>query len=105
MQAGDLDQRITIEERIQGQDEYGQPVDSWEPVGTFWAAVQPLQGREYIAAMAAVSEVTARIRMRYRPGVDSSMRVKHGADTYGIESVIHVKSGRQELQLMCTRVL
>lgn len=110
MQAGRLDQRVSIErfdyvrdsngEVIQDPDT-GEVSQEWVTQATCWAAVEPLQGREFIAAMATQSETTARIRMRYRPGIDSTMRVKHGADTYGIEAVIHVKSARRELQLMC----
>jgi head-tail adaptor len=33
--------------------------------------------------------------------VTAAMRVVHGADAYDISSVIHVKSARAELQLMC----
>lgn len=102
MRAGTLDQRIVIERLEQGQDALGQPINAWVPVFTVWAAVEPLQGREYIAAQAVQSEVEARIRMRYRPGVTAAMRVKHGADLYGITAVIHVKSAKQELQLMCS---
>lgn len=104
MRAGSLDQRVTIEQRTEAVDDWGQPIDSWAPLATVWAAVEPLQGREFIAAMAEQSEVTARIRLRYRPGINGAMRVKHGSDTYGISAVIHVKSGQRELQLMCKRV-
>lgn len=101
MKAGNLDQRIVIERLVKGVDPIGQPINAWEPVFSVWAAVEPLQGREYIAAQAVQSEVEARIRLRYRPGVTSAMRVIHGADTYSITSVIHVKSAKQELQIMC----
>ena len=54
-----------------------------------------------IAAQAAQSEVTARIRMRFRPWMTSQDRVIHGGTTYGIESVIDVRSEHRELVLMC----
>ena len=102
MRAGDLNQRVVLERRIQSQDSSGEPINTWLPVGTFWAAVEPLRGREFIAAAAVASEITARIRLRYVPGgVTSAMRVVHGADVYDIQTAIHVKSGRRELQLMC----
>ncbi len=104
MRAGALDQRIVIERQENTYDRYGQPITEWVMHHAAWAAVEPLQGREYVAALAAVSEVTARIRLRYVAGIDSTMRVIHGADTYGIESVIHVRSAQRELQLKCRRV-
>ena len=39
--------------------------------------------------------------MRYRPGVTPADRVTHEGHTYGIESVIDVRSARRELVLMC----
>ena len=102
MQAGKLDQRVTIQRLVEGVDDYGQPINEWQDVGSYWAAVEPLQGREFVALQAAVSEITARVRMRWVPGIHATMRVIHGAVTYGISAVIHVKSARRELQLMCT---
>lgn len=51
--------------------------------------------------MSAQSEVTTRIRMRYRPGITSADRVIHEGTTYGITSVIDYKSANRELVLMC----
>ena len=86
MQAGQLDQRISVERFTSTTDPLGQPIEEWAPAFTAWAAVEPLVGREYLAAQAAVSEVTAKIRLRYRPGVTS---------------VADVRSGGRELVLMC----
>lgn len=66
MQAGRLDLRVTVE-RFTTTHSWGQPIEKWAPLFTCWASVEPLVGREYIAAQAAQSEVTARIRMRFRP--------------------------------------
>ena len=105
MKAGDLDQRVTVERQQGGFDELGQPLpDTWAPLFTCWAAVEPLTGREYIAASAAVSEVTARIRMRFRPWMTAEDRVIHNGTTYGIESVIDVRSEHRELHLMCKAI-
>lgn len=105
MKAGRLDQRVTIQRRTEEVDDWGQPLPSaWADHASVWAAVEPLSGREFIAAQAAMSETTARITMRWIPGIDSGMRVIHGADTYGIDTVIHLKSARRELQLMCKRM-
>lgn len=104
MKAGDLDQRVTVERFTSTQDELGQPIESWAPLFTCWAAVEPLTGREYLAAQAAVSEVTARIRMRFRPWMTAQDRVIHNGTIYGIESLVDVRSGHRELVLMCKAV-
>ena len=105
MKAGQLDQRVTVERLQGGVDELGQPLpDTWAPLFTCWAAVEPLVGREYIAAQAAVSEVTAKIRMRFRPWMTAEDRVIHDGTIYNIVSVIDVRSENRELVLMCKAV-
>ena len=105
MKAGQLDQRVTVERLQGGVDELGQPLpDTWAPLFTCWAAVEPLTGREYLAAQAAVSEVTAKIRMRFRPWMTAEDRVIHDGQVYGIEAVIDVHSSRRELHLMCKAI-
>lgn len=104
MKAGQLDQRVTLEQLVEGQDEAGQPFTDWVPVFDAWAAVKPLTGREFIAAQAAVREITARVKMRYRPGVTAADRIVHDGTTYSVTSVADVHSSRRELHLMCKAV-
>ena len=104
MRAGTLDQRVTLEQRVEGQDAAGQPFEDWLPVFDAWAAVAPLRGREVIRAdaVAAISDVL--VKLRYRPGVTPAMRVRHGSDTYNIAAVINVNSANREIELLCKRV-
>ncbi len=104
MKAGDLTERVTVERFTATYDELGQPIEAWAPLFTCWAAVEPLTGREYLAAQAAVSEVTAKIRMRFRPWMTAQDRVIHNGTTYGIESLVDVRSENRELVLMCKAV-
>ena len=104
MKAGDLTERISVERFTSTEDELGQPIESWAPLFTCWAAVEPLTGREYLAAQAAVSEVTARIRMRFRPWMTAQDRVIHNGTIYGIESLVDVRSGNRELVMMCKAI-
>lgn len=82
------------------RDDYGQPVDTWVEVTTVWAAVEPLQGREYFAAMAENADVTTRIRIRYRAGIDRTMIARYKGIEYDILYVINPKMANVELQLM-----
>ena len=104
MKAGQLDQRVTVERFTSTEDELGQPIEAWAPLFTCWATVEPLTGREFIAAQAAQSEVTARIRMRFRPWMTAEDRVIHNGTTYNIVSLVDVRSENRELVLMCKAV-
>jgi len=82
-------------------DSYGEPLDDYVPVATVWAAIEPLRGREYFAAMSEHAEVTTRIRIRYRNDVDRTMLVQHGDTEFEILHIIYPEFNRRELQLMC----
>lgn len=101
MNAGQLDQRVSIERQVSTQDEIGQPINAWLPIVSCWASVLPISGREYFAAAAMQASVTTRVTMRFRPGITAADRIKHGDKVYGIESVIDHRSARRELVLMC----
>ena len=100
MNAGRLDKRITIERMESGQDELGQPIEGWISTYSVWASIEPLQGREYIAAMAAQAERTVRIRLRYLPGIVPTMRVVYQGRVFSLTAVINVREENRELQLM-----
>jgi SPP1 family predicted phage head-tail adaptor len=101
MNPGQLDQRVSIERFTSEQDELGQPVQAWTPLCTVWAAVEPQAGREFVAAGAAQSELTTKIRIRYLSGITSGDRVTHEGKVYDIQSVIDYRSAGREIVLMC----
>ncbi len=101
--AGKLRHRITIERKTHEQDPTtGSLTPSWSPVAQgIAAAVEPLSGREFIAAAQTKSTVTARITIRYRDGITAAMRVIHGSTTYNISAAIpDPNTGREWLTLM-----
>lgn len=106
MRAGELRHRITIQEFVEQVDEYGTPIGSgWQDVATVWAAVEPIQGREYILLQNTQSELTTRVRIRYRPGIKPAMRVVYGTRIFDIQAVIDFEERHVELQLMCKEVI
>lgn len=98
-----LNKRITIlrPSNPDDTDEYGEPINGPVPVATVWAAIEPLRGREFFAAMTENAEVTTRIRIRYRKDVDRTMTVKYKDSEFEILYIIHPEFGGRELQLMC----
>ena len=89
MQAGKLRHRITLQRNVPRQDPHsGEMVSQWHDVDSVWAEVVPLSAREFVAARAVQSEVVARITIRYRADVDSTMRVIHRGEIYAIDGVL-----------------
>ena len=103
MRAGMLRHRVTLQRFQQGQDAYGGPVETWEDVATVWASLEAMSGREFFASQQAQSEVTQRIRIRYRADVTADMRVIHNGKVFNIVAPLPDNRGR-ELVLMCREV-
>jgi SPP1 family predicted phage head-tail adaptor len=103
MRAGKLRHRITIEAPTASQDEYGEPIPTWAPLFTVWAAREDLAGREYFAAAQIQSEVTTKFRIRHRDGITAKMRVNDGGRLYDIAAVQDPEGRGRELILLCVR--
>lgn len=96
-----LDKRVSIWTQPGEPDSYGQESGGKEEVCQVWAAIEPLRGREFFSAFTEQSEVTTRIRIRYREGIDRTMIVKYKSMEFEIMHIINPVLGKKELQLMC----
>lgn len=94
LEAGRLRHQVRIERLENLLDSNGDPVQDestgalsqeWVEVATVWAAIEPLSAREFIQSQATQSEVTARITIRHRDGMDPAMRL------------VHVRTGRPDV--------
>ena len=103
MQAGRLRHRVTVQRATDAIDQYGDQTPTWTALGTVWASVEPLNGREYFAAAQMQSEVSTRIVIRPISGVTLTPkdRVKFGSRYFDIQSVINRDERNRELQLLC----
>jgi len=103
MKSGKLKKRITIYQLVEGSprvDEFGEPNTSWELLATVWAAIEPVSGREFWAQQQVQSEISAKIRIRYRDDVVSGMKVEYAGKKYHIKNVIDAEEAHKELHLM-----
>lgn len=105
MRIGKLRHRVTIQRPGQTQDpETGELLPGWTEVATVWASVEPLSAKEFIAAQAGQSEVSARILMRARSDIEPTMRIKHRGNIYNIHGGLpDPNSGRHWITLPVSR--
>jgi SPP1 family predicted phage head-tail adaptor len=101
LSAGRLDKRVELQAPARTRNSLGESVATWATTATVWASIEPLSGRELIAAQQVQSEVSAVVRIRYRAGVTPSMRVKHGTTHYSVVAIVNPHEGSEQLQLMC----
>ena len=92
---------ITIQQRVDAVDGFGQPQPTWSTFAQVFAAVEPLNGREFFAANQFETEVTVRIKIRYLSGVTTKMRVNWSGKVYDIKSIINISERDKIMQLMC----
>lgn len=117
-EAGQFRHRIDIEQRVTVQDTSGDPIPAW----VLWAAnvpaaIAPLSTasrsiREAAIANGIVSRITMIMTLRYRDGIDATMRIKHHVgtattarhDIYNIEGVLpDPETGQEYLTLLVNR--
>ncbi|CRK80308.1 phage head closure protein [Neobacillus massiliamazoniensis] len=82
-------------------DEAGQPLDEWIPVAETWADIFQLRGRELFSAQQVNAEVTTRITIRYRTGIDRTMKAVYEGKVFEFLYVIDKDYAKKELQIMC----
>ena len=101
MRNGKLRHRITLQRPGLSQDpQTGEMIPGWQDVATVWASIEPLSAREFIAAQAGQSEVSARVVIRHRDDVDATMRALYRGKLYNIHGVLaDPKSGLEYLTL------
>lgn len=99
--AQELNRKVTLQAYVVVIDpQTGYQTQIWQTYAEALAKVEPLVGREYIAAMAAQAENTVKFTMRWRPGVEPNHRILFDDKAYDIESAINVKSRNRELLIM-----
>lgn len=107
MKAGDLrhliefQQKTTPRDPVTGED--GEPV--WQLLAKTWAQVVPMSARDRVDAQAQQSEATGRMVIRYRPGIDSTMRIIYRGEIYSIEGppLEDPKSGLEYLTILVSK--
>lgn len=106
---GKMRHRITFQRFSGALDDFGDPLQTdaanWADVATMWAAIDPISGREFYAAEQSQSEVSHKIRCRYRTGLDTAMRITYGKRRFKIISLIDWEERHESLLLMCKEVL
>ena len=101
MRAGQLNQRITVQQLAAGQDALGQPMQTWSTVAELWAHILHSSGIEMVKAGAEMSIVRASIRVRYTRQITAGMRVVADGFTYNVTAVLPDMEGKQYTDLTC----
>ncbi len=105
MRAGNLRNKVIIQQATEAQDTFGEPDVSWSTFATVWASIEPLRGDEYFTAQQTGASISHRVRMRYLDGVLPKMRILWGERVLEITSVLNVYERNRNMELMCFEVV
>jgi SPP1 family predicted phage head-tail adaptor len=102
LHAGQLDQRITLQQRAPGQDALGNASGAWVTVREDWARARPLRGREFFAAGQTQASAEVEFTIRWSDDVSAAWRVLWNGTPHDIVAPpMAIDGQRQWLQLMC----
>jgi SPP1 family predicted phage head-tail adaptor len=105
MEAGALRHKVIIEQPVETVNSLSEVITSWTTFTTVWAEILPLSGKEYWSSKQVNSEVTGKIRIRYKSGITPKMRVKYGTRIFNIEAVMNYLERNIESILLVSEVL
>jgi SPP1 family predicted phage head-tail adaptor len=86
-----LRQKLTLQSEVRTADTAGGYVRAWEDVADVWAEITPISSREKLIAMQIESEITHRMTIRARTGVEASQRLNGDGRIFYIRSVTPVE--------------
>lgn len=102
MQIANLRKRIQIQQPQKSQEPtLGQVRTQPQTIATVWARIEPLSGRELYRAQQVVAEVTHRVTIRARTGINEGMQVIYGTRSLGIGAVLNIEERGREMDLLC----
>lgn len=109
--AGELRHRVRIERfgptldsfGDATQDESGEVLSSWQLVATVWAKIAPLGAMKMVAAQQIQSKISVLITIRYRTGIDQTMRINHNGTLFDVLGLpVDPDSGREWIEIPCS---
>ena len=104
MKIGAMRHRITIEKKLPGISENGFSEKTSEIVGTAWSEVKQISGRESEKAGATQTEVRYLFRIRYLPGIDTTMEILFQEVHYQIVSIDYLRYEKRYVEILAERV-
>ena len=100
--------RVSLQSATASQDTYGQPNPTWTTVGTYWAQIETLSGRELVNALQKKAETTHRVTLRWlgeSTTPNPKWRIVYKARTYNVLWINNVGERNRTLELYCEEVV
>ncbi len=101
---GSMRHRLTLEAPTETDDGAGGVNRGFTPVGTLWAAMTSLTGRESLQQDVLARRITHRIVLRYRPDITAAYRLRLGLRSFEIIALRDPDERRTFLECLCEEI-
>ena len=94
-----LRHRLTLEQEIKTPDGAGGYTKTWESVADIWAEIQPISGKERVFAGQISAEISHKITIRYRVGLNTAMRFVYNDRIFNISAILNPEEIGKTLEI------
>lgn len=103
LSAGELRDRIVIEQRDDVRDEIGGAATTWSTFAKVWAGIKPVGGQWQFQDGKPTTPVLHKVRMRYLPGLlgGGAHRIRFGDRLFQILAILNIDERRIVHELTC----
>ena len=103
---GRFRQRVTLQDLVETVDTYGQPVQSWVDLATFWAEVRPLRGSELLNVKQSWATASHFVNFRYmgsmvRPNPRQRFKLTKDGRILNILNINNVEERNRAYEVTC----
>ena len=105
MEAGKLNNLITIQAKSIVPDGDGYNTETWVDIATVSAAILTTGGGEFYAAQKVNAETACLFKIRYMSNINTRMRIKYGYRIFEILGINNVDGGNRQLQISAKEVV
>ena len=104
IKAGDLRHPVKLLKPVTAIGEHNRRTTTWTEAATVYAAKSDVSGREFFQAHAVNAEDIVTFTIRWRDDIDTTWRVQHGTNVYGVLEANHLSYMRDYMRLKCRMV-
>jgi len=94
-----LRHRLSLQQEVLNPDGAGGYTRTWQTIVDLWAEINPISGREKLFASQLQAEISHKITIRYRTGVNSSMRFLYENRIFNIRAILNPKENDEVLEI------
>ena len=100
MRAGTLSKLLSIEKRVEVQDDYGEAKPTWTEVAKVYGSIYPVRGTERYMSMEKHATATHEINIRFTKTISAKHRIVYDGREFDILSVLNVAERNKQMKII-----